>query len=62
VKYELSFYIPEDGILYSVRHENLKFYLPPFVSVHVRRMAIAVPPDGLTAARSATAAMSSDVY
>jgi hypothetical protein len=26
VKYELGFYIPEDGILHSHRRENLKFY------------------------------------
>jgi hypothetical protein len=25
VKYELGFYIPEDGILHSHRRENLKF-------------------------------------
>jgi hypothetical protein len=25
VRYELGFYIPEDGILHSHRHENLKF-------------------------------------
>jgi hypothetical protein len=27
VRYELSFYIPEDGILHSHRRENLKFYI-----------------------------------
>jgi hypothetical protein len=27
VKYELGFYIPEDDILHSHRHENLKFYM-----------------------------------
>jgi hypothetical protein len=27
VKYELSFYIPEDGVLYSHRLENLKSYI-----------------------------------
>jgi hypothetical protein len=27
VKYELGFYIPEDGILYSHRRENLKSYI-----------------------------------
>jgi hypothetical protein len=26
VKYELGFYIPEDGILHSPRRENLKSY------------------------------------
>jgi hypothetical protein len=26
VKYELGFYIPEDGILHSHRRENLKSY------------------------------------
>jgi hypothetical protein len=26
VKYELGFYIPEDGILHIHRHENLKSY------------------------------------
>jgi hypothetical protein len=26
VKYELGFYIPEDGILHSHRHDNLKSY------------------------------------
>jgi hypothetical protein len=27
VRYELSFYIPEDGILHSHRRENLKSYI-----------------------------------
>jgi hypothetical protein len=27
VTYELEFYIPEDGILYSYRRENLKSYI-----------------------------------
>jgi hypothetical protein len=27
VKYELCFYIPEDGILHSESRENLKFYI-----------------------------------
>jgi hypothetical protein len=27
VKYELGSYIPEDGILHSHRHENLKSYI-----------------------------------
>jgi hypothetical protein len=27
VKYELGFYIPEDGILQSHRRENIKSYL-----------------------------------
>jgi hypothetical protein len=27
VRYELSFYIPEDGVLHSQRRENLKSYL-----------------------------------
>jgi hypothetical protein len=27
VRYELGFYIPEDGILHSHRRENLKFYI-----------------------------------
>jgi hypothetical protein len=27
VKYELGFYIPEDGILHSHRRENLKCYI-----------------------------------
>jgi hypothetical protein len=27
VNYELNFYIPEDGILHSHRHENLKYYI-----------------------------------
>jgi hypothetical protein len=26
-RYELSFYIPEDGILHSPRRENLKSYI-----------------------------------
>jgi hypothetical protein len=29
VKFELCFYIPEDGILHSHRRENLKSYIPP---------------------------------
>jgi hypothetical protein len=27
VKYELGFYIAEDGILHGHRHENLKYYI-----------------------------------
>jgi hypothetical protein len=27
VKYELCFYIPEDGILHSYRRENIKYYV-----------------------------------
>jgi hypothetical protein len=27
VRYELGFYIPEDGILHSHRRENLKYYI-----------------------------------
>jgi hypothetical protein len=27
VRYELAFYIPEDGILHGHRHENLKSYI-----------------------------------
>jgi hypothetical protein len=27
VRYELGFYIPEDGILHSDRRENLKSYI-----------------------------------
>jgi hypothetical protein len=27
VKYELEFYIPEDGILHSYRRENFKSYI-----------------------------------
>jgi hypothetical protein len=27
VRYELEFYIPEDGIPHSHRHENLKSYI-----------------------------------
>jgi hypothetical protein len=27
VKYELGFYIPEDGVLHSHRYENLKSYI-----------------------------------
>jgi hypothetical protein len=26
MKYELGFYIPEDGVLHRHRRENLKFY------------------------------------
>jgi hypothetical protein len=31
VKYELGFYIPEDGILHSHRRENLKSYTVLFL-------------------------------
>jgi hypothetical protein len=31
VKYELCFYIPEDGIFHSQRRENIKSYLVVFV-------------------------------
>jgi hypothetical protein len=33
VKYELSFYIPEDGILHSHRRENFTSYIALEVSV-----------------------------
>jgi hypothetical protein len=32
VKYELGFYIPEDGILHSHRRENLKSYMLNLIS------------------------------
>jgi hypothetical protein len=32
VKYELGFYIPEDGILHSHRRQHLKSYLYLFLS------------------------------
>jgi hypothetical protein len=33
VKYELGFYIPEDGILHSHRRENLRSYTCTYVFV-----------------------------
>jgi hypothetical protein len=36
-KYELDFYIPEDGILHSHRRENLKSYLTNLVTVNPDR-------------------------
>jgi hypothetical protein len=35
VKYELGFYIPEDGILHSDRHEHLKPYTVPFFIIQL---------------------------
>jgi hypothetical protein len=32
VRYELGFYIPEDGILHSYRCETLKSYIPVLIS------------------------------
>jgi hypothetical protein len=43
VKYELSFYIPEDDILHSYRRENLNFY-----------MEVHVPPKSLDASIGAS--------
>jgi hypothetical protein len=37
VKYELGFYIPEDGILHSNRRGNLKSYTAASVSVSVEK-------------------------
>jgi hypothetical protein len=31
VKYELGFYIPEDGTLHSHRHENLKSHIATYI-------------------------------
>jgi hypothetical protein len=39
VKYELGSYIPEDDILHSHRHENLKSY----ILIHSLQPAIHVP-------------------
>jgi hypothetical protein len=39
VKYELSFYIPEDDILHSHRHENLKPYIEHWCSIFSVRMS-----------------------
>jgi hypothetical protein len=33
VRYELGFYIPEDGNLHSLRHESLKSYIDSFKSL-----------------------------
>jgi Na+/H+ antiporter NhaC len=33
VKYEVEFYIPEDGILHCHRRENLKSYILPILFV-----------------------------
>jgi hypothetical protein len=35
VRYELAFYIPQDGILHSYRRENLKCYMLEMSSLHV---------------------------
>jgi hypothetical protein len=40
VKYEVGFYIPEDGILHSHSRENLKSYL-----LHVSQSIIQSPPS-----------------
>jgi hypothetical protein len=52
VKYELSFYIPEDAILHSYRRENLKCYISvtvllkrqvnPNMRLHPRQYIISV--------------------
>jgi hypothetical protein len=34
VRYELEFYIPEDGILRSPRRENSKSYRAPVISMY----------------------------
>jgi hypothetical protein len=43
VKYELGFYIPDDGILHSHRRENLKSYSvkPYAVRLHIPKRAIS---------------------
>jgi hypothetical protein len=49
VKYELGFYIPEDGILHSHCRENLKSYLVPLygkVLVRVSAYFVSELPTG----------------
>jgi hypothetical protein len=56
VRYELGFYIPEDGILHSHRRENLKSYiaLPNWAPQRRRNvlparyeLALYIPEDGI---------------
>jgi hypothetical protein len=42
VKYELDFYIPEDGILHSHRRENLKPYAQLFSSLSTSERQLLV--------------------
>jgi hypothetical protein len=42
-RYELGFYIPEDGILHSHRRENLKSYMETRIFRHERGAAEASP-------------------
>jgi hypothetical protein len=43
VKYELGFYISEDGILHSHRRENLKFCIESFLPRRVLEAGIMEP-------------------
>jgi hypothetical protein len=47
VRYELGFYIPEDGILHSHRRENIKFYSsfssPDIIYWHLRLFKYGAP-------------------
>jgi hypothetical protein len=43
VRYELSFYIPEDGILHSHRRENLKSYRSLGICSYVKCTSPKIP-------------------
>jgi hypothetical protein len=58
VKYELGFYIPEDGILHSHCRENLRFYTG---SVVLRRNRLLVASEVLAGATPALSAPTSAV-
>jgi hypothetical protein len=41
MRYELGFYIPEDGIPRGHRHENLKLYLVEIICSHLTGRGVA---------------------
>jgi hypothetical protein len=42
VKYELGFYIPEDGILHSHRREYLKLYIYALLKLNITMVTISM--------------------
>jgi hypothetical protein len=60
VKYELGFYIPEDDILHSNRHENLKSYTISIVFAACIMMCVTC--SGLGVAPHATPTVTKNQY
>jgi hypothetical protein len=54
VRYELSYYIPEDDILHSHSRENLKSLLNPFHSSEVESSYIKISGNGPNRTKAST--------